>query len=165
MHQLVLLRHGESEWNRDNRFTGWTDIHSTPKGEAQRAEAGHLLRKHGFTFDVTFTSVLKRAIRTLWIVLDETDQMWLPIHCCWELNERHYGALQGLNKKRAGEQYGKEQVQAWRRSYDTFPPPLPHFIRGIIRPIDATGTCVRTKYLLARASETQPIGFGHAGSI
>jgi len=127
MHQLVLLRHGESEWNRHNRFTGWTDVDLTTKGEAQASEAGHLLKEHGFTFDITFTSVLKRAIRTLWTVLDKADQMWLPIHCCWELNERHYGALQGLNKKRAEEQYGKDQVQAWRRSFDTSPPPLPAF--------------------------------------
>src|SRR3954470_22376688 len=127
MHQLVLLRDGESEWNRETRFTGWTNVELTTKGEAQAVEADHLLKEHGFTFDVTFTSVLKRAIRTLWIVLDKTDQMWLPIHCCWELNERHYGDLQGLTKKRAKEQYGKEQVQAWRKSFDTSPPPLPAF--------------------------------------
>lgn len=127
MHRLVLLRHGESEWNRDNRFTGWTDVDLTEKGEAQAVDAGHLLQEHGFSFDVAFTSVLKRAIRTLWIVLDKTDQMWLPTHCCWELNERHYGALQGLDKNVAEEQYGKDQVQAWRRSYATSPPALPTF--------------------------------------
>jgi 2,3-bisphosphoglycerate-dependent phosphoglycerate mutase len=121
---LVLLRHGESDWNRENRFTGWTDVDLSPAGIAEAHEAARLLAVDGFTFDVAYTSVLKRAIRTLWIVLDDLDLMWLPIHGSWRLNERHYGALQGLNKAETARQYGDDQVHIWRRSYDVPPPPL-----------------------------------------
>lgn len=124
MHKVVLLRHGESTWNRENRFTGWTDVDLSEKGVAEAHEAGRLLRQGGFTFDIAYTSVLKRAIRTLWIVLDELDLMWIPEVCSWRLNERHYGALQGLNKAEMAEQYGDAQVKLWRRSYDTQPPAL-----------------------------------------
>ncbi|HQV88458.1 MAG TPA: 2,3-diphosphoglycerate-dependent phosphoglycerate mutase [Nitrosomonas sp.] len=124
MKKIVLLRHGESTWNKENRFTGWTDVDLTPKGLQEAQVAGQLLREHGFTFDIAYTSVLKRAIRTLWITLDEMDQMWIPIHHTWRLNERHYGALQGLNKAETAAKYGDEQVLIWRRSYDTRPPAL-----------------------------------------
>lgn len=124
MPTLVLLRHGESIWNKENRFTGWTDVDLTETGIAEAREAARLLRAEGFDFDVAFTSVLKRAIRTLWIVLDELDRMWLPVVNDWRLNERHYGALQGLNKAEMAAQYGEEQVLLWRRSYDVPPPPL-----------------------------------------
>lgn len=124
MYKVVLLRHGESAWNRENRFTGWTDVDLSEKGIAEAHEAGRLLRQGGFTFDIAYTSVLKRAIRTLWIVLDELDLMWIPEVCSWRLNERHYGALQGLNKAETAEQYGDAQVKLWRRSYDTQPPAL-----------------------------------------
>ncbi|HEX3126708.1 MAG TPA: 2,3-diphosphoglycerate-dependent phosphoglycerate mutase [Thermoanaerobaculia bacterium] len=123
MTKLVLLRHGESTWNLENRFTGWTDVDLTPKGMEEAHAAGRLLREGGFTFDVAHTSLLKRAIRTLWITLDEMDLMWIPVHRSWRLNERHYGALQGLNKAETAAQYGDEQVLVWRRSYST-PPPL-----------------------------------------
>jgi len=123
MKKLVLLRHGESTWNRENRFTGWTDVDLTEQGVAEARRAGRLLAEEGFHFDVAYTSVLKRAIRTLWIVLDELDQMWIPVHRSWRLNERHYGALQGLNKAETAKRYGDEQVLVWRRSYDT-PPPI-----------------------------------------
>jgi 2,3-bisphosphoglycerate-dependent phosphoglycerate mutase len=123
MKTLVLLRHGESTWNLENRFTGWTDVDLTPKGAKEAHEAGRLLREGGYTFDLCFTSVLKRAIRTLWIVLDEMDLMWLPEHRSWRLNERHYGALQGLNKAETAAKYGEKQVHVWRRSYAD-PPPL-----------------------------------------
>jgi 2,3-bisphosphoglycerate-dependent phosphoglycerate mutase len=123
MKTLVLLRHGESTWNLENRFTGWTDVDLTPKGAKEAHEAGRLLREGGYTFDLCFTSVLKRAIRTLWIVLDEMDLMWLPEHRSWRLNERHYGALQGLNKAETAAKYGDKQVHVWRRSYAD-PPPL-----------------------------------------
>jgi 2,3-bisphosphoglycerate-dependent phosphoglycerate mutase len=124
MKTLVLLRHGESTWNLENRFTGWTDVDLTPKGIAEAHEAGRLLREGGHTFDLCFTSVLKRAIRTLWIVLDDMDLMWLPVHRNWRLNERHYGALQGLNKAETAAQYGEKQVLVWRRSYADPPPEL-----------------------------------------
>jgi 2,3-bisphosphoglycerate-dependent phosphoglycerate mutase len=124
MKTLVLLRHGESTWNLENRFTGWTDVDLTPKGAREAHEAGRLLREGGYTFDLCFTSVLKRAIRTLWIVLDEMDLMWLPEHRSWRLNERHYGALQGLNKAETAAKYGEKQVHVWRRSYADPPPPL-----------------------------------------
>ncbi len=124
MKKLVLLRHGESTWNRENRFTGWTDVDLTEQGVAEAGLAGRLLADEGFRFDVAYTSVLKRAIRTLWIVLDELDQMWIPVHRSWRLNERHYGALQGLNKAETAKRYGDEQVLVWRRSYDTPPPVL-----------------------------------------
>ena len=124
MTRLVLLRHGESIWNRENRFTGWTDVDLSEKGIEEANKAGIILKNEGFVFDVCFTSVLKRAIRTLWIVLDNMDLMWLPVHCTWRLNERHYGALQGLNKNETAEKFGAEQVRMWRRSYDACPPPL-----------------------------------------
>ncbi|GJL74599.1 MAG TPA: 2,3-diphosphoglycerate-dependent phosphoglycerate mutase [Nitrosomonas sp.] len=124
MKKIVLLRHGESIWNKENRFTGWTDVDLTPKGVEEARNAGRVLLDNGFTFDIAHTSVLKRAIRTLWISLDEMDLMWLPIHNTWRLNERHYGALQGLNKAETAAKYGDEQVLAWRRSYDTRPPEL-----------------------------------------
>ncbi len=124
MHRLVLLRHGESTWNQENRFTGWKDVDLTEKGRHEAAEAGRLMDAERFEFDVAYTSVLKRAIRTLWIALDEMDMMWLPVHKSWRLNERHYGALQGLNKAETAAKHGVAQVQIWRRSYDIPPPPL-----------------------------------------
>jgi 2,3-bisphosphoglycerate-dependent phosphoglycerate mutase len=124
MKTLVLLRHGESTWNLENRFTGWTDVDLTPRGAQEAHEAARLLREGGYTFDLSFTSLLKRAIRTLWIVLDDMDLMWLTEHRSWRLNERHYGALQGLNKAETAAKYGEEQVLVWRRSYADPPPPL-----------------------------------------
>jgi 2,3-bisphosphoglycerate-dependent phosphoglycerate mutase len=124
MYKLVLIRHGESTWNLENRFTGWTDVGLTPLGVHQAMQAGALLRAHGFDFDVAYTSVLKRATHTLWHVLDAMDRTWLPVVHSWRLNERHYGALQGLNKADMAREYGEEQVLVWRRSYDTPPPPL-----------------------------------------
>jgi len=121
MHKLVLIRHGESEWNKENRFTGWKDVDLSEKGRAEAKAAGQLLKAEGFTFDEAYTSVLKRAIRTLWIILDEMDLMWIPETKSWLLNERHYGALQGLNKKEMAAQHGEEQVLIWRRSYDILP--------------------------------------------
>lgn len=123
-HTLVLLRHGESTWNKENRFTGWTDVGLTEKGVEEAKAAGQLLKARGFDFDIAYTSVLKRAIKTLWIVLEELDRMWLPVVHSWRLNERHYGALQGLNKAETAAKYGEEQVLLWRRSYDVPPPPL-----------------------------------------
>ena len=124
MHTVVLLRHGESAWNKSNRFTGWTDVDLTEHGVEQARRAGSLLRAEGYTFDIAYTSVLKRAIRTLWLALDEMDLMWIPVHRSWRLNERHYGALQGLNKAETAAEYGEDQVKVWRRSYDTPPPAL-----------------------------------------
>jgi 2,3-bisphosphoglycerate-dependent phosphoglycerate mutase len=124
MPALVLLRHGESTWNKENRFTGWTDVDLSETGVAEAHEAGRLLRAEGFTFDIAYTSVLRRAIRTLWIGLEELDQMWCPTVGTWRLNERHYGALQGLNKAEMAVQFGDEQVKLWRRSYDVPPPAL-----------------------------------------
>lgn len=124
MHKLVLLRHGESIWNKENLFTGWTDVDLSERGVEEAKEAGRMLKDQGFTFDIAFTSVLKRAIRTLWIVLDEMDLMWIPVVRDWRLNERHYGALQGLNKAETAEKYGEQQVKIWRRSYDIRPPAL-----------------------------------------
>jgi 2,3-bisphosphoglycerate-dependent phosphoglycerate mutase len=123
-HKLVLLRHGESDWNRENRFTGWTDSDLSRKGRAEAASAARLLKKENFVFDCAYTSVLKRAIRTLDIVLDELDLMWITVHKDWRLNERHYGALQGLNKAETAAKYGDKQVHVWRRSYAVAPPPL-----------------------------------------
>jgi 2,3-bisphosphoglycerate-dependent phosphoglycerate mutase len=122
--QLVLLRHGESDWNLQNRFTGWTDVDLSAKGEKEAHEAGQLLREERFVFDLAYTSVLKRAIRTLNIVLDEMDLAWIPVEKTWRLNERHYGALQGLNKEETANKYGEAQVKTWRRSFSTPPPPL-----------------------------------------
>lgn len=124
MYEVVLLRHGESTWNMENRFTGWTDVDLSEKGVAEAHDAGRLLRDSGYRFDLAYTSVLKRAIRTLWIVLDEMDLMWVPVVRNWRLNERHYGALQGLNKAETAEKYGEAQVKLWRRSYSTQPPAL-----------------------------------------
>jgi len=121
---LVLLRHGESTWNKENRFTGWTDVGLSEKGILEATEAGRVLRREGYVFDVAFTSVLKRAIKTLWLVQEEMDLMWLPVHKSWRMNERHYGALQGLNKQDMVERFGPEQVHLWRRSYDVRPPAL-----------------------------------------
>ena len=124
MFRLVLLRHGESTWNRENRFTGWVDVDLSEKGRAEAREAGELMAAQKFEFDIAYTSVLKRAIRTLWIALDEMDMIWIPVHKSWRLNERHYGALQGLNKAETAAKHGEEQVKIWRRSYDIPPPPL-----------------------------------------
>jgi 2,3-bisphosphoglycerate-dependent phosphoglycerate mutase len=124
MNRLVLLRHGESTWNQENRFTGWTDVGLTKKGLAEARSAGQLLREKGFVFDLAFTSVLKRAIKTLWVVLEEMDLMWIPVQNSWRLNERHYGALQGLNKAETAAKFGDAQVKIWRRAYDTPPPAL-----------------------------------------
>jgi len=124
MKKIVLLRHGESTWNKENRFTGWTDVGLSEKGVEEAAEGGRVLAREGFMFDLAFTSVLKRAIKTLWIVLEEMDLMWIPIIHNWRLNERHYGALQGLNKAETAEKHGMEQVKIWRRSYDIRPPEL-----------------------------------------
>ena len=124
MPTLVLLRHGESTWNKENRFTGWTDVDLSERGREEARAAGRLLKDGGYAFDLAYTSVLKRAIRTLWIALDELDQMWLPVINTWRLNERHYGALQGLNKAETAEKHGEAQVKIWRRSYDIPPPPM-----------------------------------------
>jgi 2,3-bisphosphoglycerate-dependent phosphoglycerate mutase len=124
MHRLVVVRHGESTWNEENRFTGWTDVDLTEKGRAEARDAGRLIRAAGFTFDIAFTSVLKRAIRTLGIALDEMDLLWVPVQKSWRLNERHYGGLQGLNKAETAAKHGEQQVKIWRRSYDIPPPPL-----------------------------------------
>ncbi len=124
MHTLVLLRHGESDWNRENRFTGWTDVDLSATGVEEANRAGRTLLAEGLTFDVAYTSLLKRAIRTLWITLDEMDLMWIPVHRSWRLNERHYGALQGLNKAETAAKHGEHQVKIWRRSYDVPPPVL-----------------------------------------
>jgi len=123
-HKLVLIRHGESTWNQENRFTGWTDVDLSDKGCEEAHKAGQVLERDGYTFDVAYVSVLKRAIRTLWIVLEEMDLMWLPVHNSWRLNERHYGALQGLNKSEMAAKFSEEQVKIWRRSYDVPPPAL-----------------------------------------
>ncbi|MBE2263143.1 MAG: 2,3-diphosphoglycerate-dependent phosphoglycerate mutase [Burkholderiaceae bacterium] len=137
MHKLVLIRHGESTWNLENRFTGWTDVPLTPTGVEQARQAGQLLKEAGYEFDLCYTSVLKRAIHTLWRVLDEMDRPWLPVINSWKLNERHYGALQGLDKAETARKYGDAQVLIWRRSYDTPPPALepsdPRCERGDLR--------------------------------
>ena len=124
MYKIVLLRHGESDWNKQNRFTGWTDVDLSEKGICEAKSAGEVLKEQGYTFDIAFTSVLKRAIRTLWLTLDGMDLMWIPVYRSWRLNERHYGALQGLNKAETAAKFGDDQVLVWRRSYDTPPPVL-----------------------------------------
>jgi len=124
MYRVVLLRHGESIWNKENLFTGWTDVDLSEKGKEEATQAGLMLKEQGYCFDLAFTSVLKRAIRTLWMVLDEMDLMWIPVQRDWRLNERHYGALQGLNKAETAAKYGEDQVKLWRRSYDIRPPAL-----------------------------------------
>jgi len=125
MRKLILLRHGESSWNRENRFTGWTDVGLTEQGLAEARAAGQLLKREGFDFDIAFTSVLRRAIKTLWTTLEEMDRMWIPIHHSWRLNERHYGALQGLDKAQTAARHGEAQVKVWRRAFDVAPPALP----------------------------------------
>ena len=124
MHKVVLLRHGESVWNKENLFTGWTDVDLSENGRQEASKAALMLKKQGYKIDIAFTSLLKRAIRSLWILLDEMDLMWIPFQCDWRLNERHYGSLQGLNKKETAEKYGEQQVKLWRRSYDIRPPEL-----------------------------------------
>ena len=124
MYKIVLIRHGESTWNKENRFTGWTDVDLTDKGKEQAKNAGNLLKAEGYTFDLAFTSTLKRAIRTLWLATDEMDLLWVPVIKSWTLNERHYGALQGLDKSETAAKHGEEQVKIWRRSYDIPPPAL-----------------------------------------
>ena len=124
MHKLVLLRHGESTWNKENRFTGLTDVYLTEQGRQEAKAAGQVLKKDGYSFDLAYCSVMKRALRTLWIVLDELDELWIPVEKTWRLNERHYGGLQGLNKSETAAQYGEDQVLVWRRSYDIPTPPL-----------------------------------------
>jgi len=124
MYKVVLLRHGQSTWNKENKFTGWVDVDLSDKGLVEAKKSGEVLKAEGYTFDIAFTSVLKRAIRTLWITLDELDLMWIPVIRHWRLNERHYGALQGLNKAETAQKYGEEQIKIWRRSYDTQPPAL-----------------------------------------
>ncbi|MFZ5922485.1 MAG: 2,3-diphosphoglycerate-dependent phosphoglycerate mutase [Chloroflexota bacterium] len=123
-YKLVLIRHGQSQWNLENRFTGWTDVGLTEKGEMEARQGGRLLKAEGYTFDIAYTSVLKRAIKTLWIVLEEMALEWIPVVRAWQLNERHYGNLQGLNKAEMAEKFGEAQVKVWRRSYDVPPPPL-----------------------------------------
>jgi 2,3-bisphosphoglycerate-dependent phosphoglycerate mutase len=125
MYKLVLMRHGESRWNQENRFTGWTDVDLTERGREEARKAGMLLRREGFEFDIAYTSMLKRAIRTLWIALEELDMMWIPVVHSWRLNERHYGALQGLNKAETAQRFGEQQVLTWRRAYAVAPDPLP----------------------------------------
>ena len=124
MHKLVLVRHGESTWNKENLFTGWTDVDLSEKGVEEATEGGRVLKEQGYVFDIAFTSVLKRAIRTLWLIMEEMDLMWIPVIRDWRLNERHYGALQGLNKAQMAEKFGEKQVKIWRRSYDVRPPAL-----------------------------------------
>ena len=157
-YKLVLLRHGQSTWNLENRFTGWTDVGLTEQGIAEAHSAGQLLREGGYAFDVAYTSVLKRAVKTLWIVMEEMDLEWLPVVNAWQLNERHYGALQGLNKAEMATKYGEEQVKIWRRSYDMPPPPLemddprhPRFDRryAALKP-DELPKCESLKDTLAR---------------
>ena len=162
MPQLVLIRHGESTWNLENRFTGWSDVDLTPTGVQQAADAGRLLAQEGFAFDVAYTSVLKRAIHTLWHMLDAMDTPWLPVHCTWRLNERHYGALQGLNKSETAQKYGDEQVLIWRRSYDTPPPALqaddPRSERGDRRYADlAPGQVPLTECLKDTVARVMPV--------
>ena len=141
MYKVVLIRHGESVWNKENLFTGWTDVDLSEKGITEAHNGGKLLREGGYTFDVAFTSVLKRAIRTLWIVLDEMDLMWIPVVRSWRLNERMYGDLQGLNKAQTAEKFGEEQVHVWRRSYDVPRLPFPAMMTAIPARTRATVPC------------------------
>jgi 2,3-bisphosphoglycerate-dependent phosphoglycerate mutase len=157
MKRMVLLRHGESKWNKENRFTGWTDIKLSEKGVEEAVEAGCVLKKEGYIFDVAYTSVLNRAIKTLWLVLEEMDLMWIPVYRCWRLNERHYGELQGFNKAETAEQQGADQVKLWRRSYDVRPPALtpddPRYPGNDPRYADLNSTRFLMKILLVLISQ------------
>ncbi len=159
MTKLVLIRHGESTWNKENRFTGWTDVDLSEKGRQEAHDGGQVLKAGGYTFDVAYTSVLKRAIRTLWTVLDEMDLMWIPVHRSWRLNERHYGALQGLNKAETAAKYGEDQVKIWRRSYDVPPPALLPRRRAFPRPRPAIQGPRQGRPAAHRVPE------GHGGAI
>ncbi len=155
MHKLVLLRHGQSQWNLDNRFTGWVDVPLSELGKQEAEQAGKLLKAEGFQFDVAYTSVLKRAIKTLWIVLEELDQMWVPVYRSWRVNERMYGALSGLNKAETAAKHGEEQVKIWRRSYDIPPPPDRRGAASTSRVrIPATRSSERTRSRAPSASRT-----------
>src|SRR6266436_3916405 len=145
MHKVVLLRHGESVWNMENRFTGWTDVDLTQRGVEEAKHAGEVLKEAGFVFDCAYTSVLKRAIKTLWLALERMDLMWIPVRHSWRLNERHYGALQGLNKAQTAAKFGEEQVMVWRRSYDVRPPAL--------EPGDARDAALDPRYAKLSRSE------------
>ncbi len=142
MKQIVLVRHGQSTWNLENRFTGWVDVDLSERGIEEARSAGKTLRERGYTFDQAFTSVLKRSIRTLWLIMEEMDEMWLPVHTDWRLNERHYGALQGLNKSETTKKHGEEQVLRWRRGYAVQPPPLPQD--------DPMNPCNEAKYAMVK---------------
>jgi len=164
MHKVVLLRHGESIWNKENLFTGWTDVDLSEKGRQEASKAALILKKQGYSFDIAFTSLLKRAIRTLWILLDEMDLMWIPVQRDWRLNERHYGALQGLNKAETAAKYGEQQVKLWRRSYDIRPPALDgqtHVIRGGSHAIK---TSRNNNFRLLNASKIRWRAFCRAGT-
>ena len=163
MIKLVLLRHGESVWNRDNLFTGWADVDLSEHGKTEASKAGELLKSEGFSFDAAFSSVLRRAIRTLWIALDVLDLMWIPVEHSWRLNERHYGALQGLNKAETAAKYGEEQVLIWRRSYDVQPPALEESDPRYPGAIRDTRNSTRPKSLARSASKTQSLGFCRTG--
>ena len=159
MKKLVLVRHGESTWNKENRFTGWTDVDLSEKGRQEAQEAGEVLKTEGYIFDVAYTSVLKRAIRTLWTVLDEMDLMWIPVHRSWRLNERHYGALQGLNKAETAAKFGEDQVKIWRRSYDIPPPVADAGRRALPRPRSALPDLTHGGTAAHRVPE------GHGGAL
>ena len=156
--QLVLLRHGQSDWNLQNRFTGWTDVDLSEKGVAEAHESGKLLREEGFVFDLAYTSVLKRAIRTLNFVLDDMDQAWIPVEKTWRLNERHYGSLQGLNKEETAKKYGEAQVKIWRRSFATPPPRLTPVTSGRLTRIRVTLLSALTRFPSVSRSKTRSIG-------
>jgi len=159
--KLVLCRHGQSDWNLKNLFTGWTDVDLTEKGIQEAVDAGRLLNELGYEFDIAITSVLKRAIRTLWIMLDEMDRMWIPVIRDWRLNERHYGALQGLNKGETAAKYGDDQVHIWRRSYDIPPPPLENTTTGTrhrTRAMPASITCLAPNRWRRRSSVLSRVG-------
>src|SRR5512136_1053756 len=159
MHKLVLVRHGESAWNKENLFTGWTDVDLSEKGVEEAKEGGRVLKEQGYTFDIAFTSVLKRAIRTLWIVMDEMDLMWIPVIRDWRLNERHYCALQGLNKAQMAEKFGEKQVKIWRRSYDIRPPGL----GGNRSPESREGPALSG--IEGRADSAHGVPEGHGGTL
>ena len=143
MYKVVLLRHGQSQWNLENRFTGWHDVDLTEQGQAEARAAGQVLKENGFVFDKAYSSLLKRAIRTLWLALEELDQVWLPVRRDWRLNERHYGALQGLNKAETAEKHGEDQVLIWRRSYDVPPPPMEKMMKAMLAKTFGMPMCPR----------------------